>query len=127
MPATIDVVVEIDGADLDPAERVDLARHLQNQLRGVDGASVEPARADQVPRNAKPGEALTVGALALSLAPEAFALVAQLVTGWLSRQRVGVKVTIDDQTLEGTVTQQQRDALVAAFLARTAQPQQPKG
>jgi hypothetical protein len=117
-PATVDVVVEVQGTDLEVGERVGLARLLQSELRNVRGAEVEPARAGAAPAGGKAAEALSIGALVLALAPEAFPLVVQIVTGWLARQRVGIKVTIDDQTLEGTVTPEQRDAIVSAFLAR---------
>jgi hypothetical protein len=41
-----------------------------------------------------------------------------VVASWLSRQPADVKIEIDGQTFAGTVSRKQRDALVAAYLAR---------
>ena len=120
MSEHLDVVVQVDGSDLDDAERVDLARHLRRELDNVAGVRAEPATAGRAPSGAKAGEALTAGALVVSLAPLVFAQLAQILTHWLDRQRVGIKVVIDDQSLDGTVTPEQRDALVEAFLTRAA-------
>jgi len=114
----VDVFVEIDGAELTTAERVDLARQLQGELDALGRARVGSVETDQAPTHTKAGEALTVGALVVSLAPQAYAHLMQILSLWLERQRVGIKLTIDNQTLESTVTEEQRDALVEAFLAR---------
>ena len=119
MPASDEIILVLDGADLDLDERAALTRRLQNELLGLhllDG--VRQVRAGTLPAGAKAGEAITFGALAVSFAPEIAGQLVDFLAGWLRRQRTTMKIQIDGQTLEGQVTQEQRDALVAAYLRR---------
>lgn len=56
--------------------------------------------------------------LAVNLAPVVVPELVGLVTSWLSRQEVDVEVELDGQRLHGSVTRQQRDALVESYLRR---------
>jgi hypothetical protein len=118
MSSIVDLVVVVDGVDVDDAERAELARQLRAELRDSDVDSVEPASAGHLPRSAKSGEAIAFGALAVALAPEVYKQVVGVVTAWLGRQRPGIKVEIDGQVLEGRVSREQGDAIVAAYLKR---------
>jgi ABC-type amino acid transport substrate-binding protein len=73
------------------------------------------------PAGAKSGGLVTWGALAVSLASAgSFQVVVDMVASWLRRQPADIEIEIDGQKLSGTVTREQREALVQAFLARTA-------
>ena len=118
MSGVADVVLVVDGADLDTDERAELARQLRAVLRDTDVDSVELATAGQLPAGVKSGEAIAFGALAVALTPEVYKQVVGVVAGWLRHQRPGIKVEIDGQVLEGQVSREQHDAIVAAYLKR---------
>ncbi|SHN87861.1 hypothetical protein SAMN05660350_04256 [Geodermatophilus obscurus] len=114
--------IEVTGpADTDAQEMDELAHSLRQDLLDVDGIDdARPATAGPAPTGTKAGEALQVGALAVSMAPVALQGVIDVVRHWSSRRPVRkVSVTIGDDTLtlEGATVAQQ-EQLVAAFLDR---------
>jgi hypothetical protein len=121
MDTPMDVRVRLGGDDVDDAERADLARDLQAMLRVLD--EVEDAAlvlGGPTPAGAKSGGVLAWGALVVSLVSAgSFQVVIDTVASWLRRQPADIEIEIDGQRLSGTVTREQRDALVQTFLART--------
>ena len=114
--------IELTGlADTDAQEMDELARSLRQELLAADGIDdARPATAGPAPAGSKAGEALQVGALAVSVAPVALQGVLDVVRHWRSRRPVRkVTVTIGEDTLalEGATAAQQ-EQLVAAFLDR---------
>lgn len=119
MPVADEIIIMVDGAELDADERAALADALRNELLGLDFVDeVRQVRAGALPPGAKAGEAITFGAVAVSLAPEITGHLVDFLAGWLRRQRTPIKIKIDGQVLEGQVNREQRDALVAAYLER---------
>jgi hypothetical protein len=118
--------IEVTGpADTDAQETDELAHSLREELLTADSIDdVRPATAGPAPAGTKAGEALQVGALAVSVAPVALQGVIDVVRHWSSRRPVRkVSVTIGDDTLtlEGATAAQQ-EQLVAAFLDRHGDP-----
>jgi hypothetical protein len=109
--------VSISGDDLHADERADLARQLRGELLDIDVADVQPV-ASPTPSGAKSGAGASFGALLITLAPEILPQVIAVLTSWLRRQHPGVEVEIDGQRFNGTVTPEQRDEFVDAYLKR---------
>jgi hypothetical protein len=119
MPVSDEIILVVDAADLDVDERAVLAGRLRNELLGLDFVDeVRRVSAGALPSGVKAGEAITFGAVAVSLAPEIAGHLLDFLAGWLRRQRAPIKVQIDGQVLEGEVNREQRDAIVAAYLKR---------
>ncbi|GAA1883421.1 hypothetical protein [Asanoa iriomotensis] len=107
-------------ADDDVLDR--MAGDLRAELLELDVDSVDRAGDGPLPANAKAGEVLTAGALLLAVAPGVVEGAMAILASWLSRQPRDVEVEIDGQRFSGTVTREQRAALVAAYLARVGPP-----
>jgi hypothetical protein len=119
------------GTDVDQEELAQLTAQLRRWLLdGLDVGYVRTAPSDgDVPEGAKPGELITVGALALSLAPAVLRPVLHLVETWMQNRPVRtVKVDVDGRVLElGRASPEQQQRLIEAFLAeiRTAPDEHP--
>ncbi|WP_117210512.1 effector-associated constant component EACC1 [Allorhizocola rhizosphaerae] len=106
--------------DMDDSGVADLTRRLRRELidSGVD--DVSPLHnAEPAPQGAKSGEALALGALAVSIAPIAATALFDIIASWLQRQPTDVEIEIGGNRISGRVTREQRDALVQAFLDQT--------
>jgi hypothetical protein len=108
------------GQDGDQEELDQLTLQLRERLLELDVDDVEPVRSGSVPDGAKPVDALTVGALAVTLAPLALRSVLDLVRAWIENRPVRtVSVTLGEDSLEleaASSADQQR--IVDAFLAK---------
>ncbi|MFF4355943.1 hypothetical protein [Streptomyces sp. NPDC001604] len=105
---------ELDGEELDA-----LTRQLRKRLLELDVDDVKVERSDAAPPpGAKPGELISVGALAVSLAPAVFRPALRVVETWLqNRPARTVKVEVDGRTLElGQASPEEQRLLVEAFL-----------
>jgi len=116
----MDVRVRLGGYDVDDAERAELARGLQAMLRDLDEVDEAALVAGgPAPAGAKSGGLVTWGALVVSLASAgSYQVVLDTVASWLRRQSADIEIEIAGQKLSGTVTREQRDALVQVFLAQ---------
>jgi hypothetical protein len=103
----------------DDTELAAMTRNLRAGLLTLDVDDVRPAPGGPAPAGAKAAETVLTGALLVALAPPLIGGVIDVVASWLKRQVIDVEVDIGGHRLKGTVTGQQRDALVAAFLDRT--------
>lgn len=111
-------VVVVGSQNVDVDAQVELARNLRRDLLGADVEDVRPVVSGSPPAGAKSGEAIALGALVVSLAPGLVQAVIDIVASWLRRQPSDIEVEIDGHRLSGQVTQQQREAIVAAYLDR---------
>lgn len=119
MPTSDEIILVVDGADLDVDERATAAGRLRNELLGLDLVDeIRLVTAGPPPSGAKAGEAIAFGAIAVSVAPEIAGHLVDFLTGWLRRQRTDIKIQIDGHVLEGQVSREQRDAIIAAYLER---------
>ena len=110
--------VRVLSGDLDDGRLAEKARNLRSAILATDVDDVRPAAAGAAPAGAKAGEALTVGALVVTLAPPFIEALAAALASWLSRQPADIELEIDGQRFKGHVTKAQRDELVAAYLRR---------
>ena len=115
-PVKIDVRVVLPGADAESVQ--DLVLDLRRAILDTDVDDVRPLAVDATPAGAKSGAALAVGALVVTLAPIVMEGLMTVVSSWLSRQPRDVEIEVDGQRFRGSVTRQQRDELVTAYLRR---------
>lgn len=123
----MDVRVRLGGDDVGDAERAELGRVLQAMLRDLDVVDDAVfAAGGPAPVGAKSGGLVTWGALVVSLASAgSFQVVVDTIASWLRRQPADIEIEIDGQKLSGTVTREQRDVLVQAFLAQIGSGAEP--
>ena len=85
------------GPDTDAREVSELTAQLRQRLLELDVDTVELVRSDEIPEGAKPGDAINLGALPITLAPTILPAVVGLLKDWLAHRPVSTaKVTIDD-------------------------------
>jgi hypothetical protein len=118
MNDTNGLVVRVGGADLGAEQLAEMARNLRNELLVLSVDDVLPISAGPAPDGAKAIEAIALGALIVSMSPKLVGAVVDVVASWLGRQPTDVEVEIDGQRFRGTVTRQQREELVVAYLRR---------
>ncbi|MCI3276615.1 hypothetical protein [Streptomyces cylindrosporus] len=107
------------GDELDVEELDSLTGQLRKRLLELDVDDVKVERSDAAPPpGAKPGELITVGALAVTLAPAVFRPALRVVEAWLRNRPVRtVKVEVDGRILElGQASPEEQRLLVEAFL-----------
>lgn len=117
------LTLAIDGGpDADAREVSELTARLRKRLLELDVERVEPARSADVPAGSKPGDAITIGSLVITLAPAALTAVVGFLKDWLVNRPVrGAKVTIDGDSIELTnVSTADLERLAAAFVERHA-------
>jgi hypothetical protein len=110
----------IGGPDTDREELADVTAQLRRRLLELDVDSVGFIRSEDIPAGAKPGDAVTIGALAVATAPTAMRAVLHVVQTWLeNRPLCGVKVTIGGDSLElSNASRTEQGELVQAFVDR---------
>jgi hypothetical protein len=113
-----DLRLRVASAELASSEVAELTRNLRAELLRLEVDDVRTVSAGSAPAGAKAGELIEVGALVVSLVPVLATAVVEVVASWLRRQPSDIEVDIDGYRLKGQVTREQRDTLVAAFLAR---------
>lgn len=117
------LTLAIDGGPAtDPEEVAEVTGQLRRRLLELDVDSVEPVRRDDVPPGAKPGEAVTIGALVVTAAPIVLRSVVRLVDSWLRNRPVrAVTLTVDGDSLELTnASRTAEQQLTQAFIDRHA-------
>ncbi|MFI7601559.1 hypothetical protein [Actinoplanes sp. NPDC049681] len=115
---TVTLDVRVLGAGLEPERVQESARDLRTAILTTDVDDAKPAPAGPAPAGAKSGDALSVGALVVTLAPSIVEALMGVVASWLSRQPGDIEIEIEGHRLKGHVTRAQRDELVAAYLSR---------
>lgn len=121
--ADTDLTLVIDGGSETDAEEVsNLTTQLRQRLLELNVHKVELVRTAELPEGAKPVDAVTIGALTVSLAPPLLQAVVELVRAWLSSRPIrSAKVTIDGDSIELTgVSEIAQERLTQAFIDRHA-------
>ncbi len=108
--------LRISASGSDDAELMELSRSLRSALLTLDIDDARPLDSGQIEPGAKAGQSFAFGALVVTAAPLLVGGVVDVVVSWLKRQTIEIEIDIGDQRLKSSVTRQQRDALVAAFL-----------
>ncbi|WP_433306616.1 hypothetical protein ACQP2F_21285 [Actinoplanes sp. CA-030573] len=96
------------GDGLDDSRVAELTRNLRETLLDVGDVAVGPA-----------GE--PPGSLVVTPAPVLVTSVLEVIASWLRRQPADVEIGIDGVRFKGTVTYEQRNALVHAYLNRSGE------
>jgi len=114
------LVLRVDGGrDADDEDRAELARRLRKDLLELDVEAVEPVRSRDLPVGAK-GDAVTIGALAVTLAPAALTALTNMLQSWLSR-RERASVTLESRGEKIVVTgnpSKEQQRMIDAFVRR---------
>ncbi|WP_443049551.1 hypothetical protein [Streptomyces sp. HD] len=110
--------------DSDQEELDALTLLLRERLLELDVDRVELASGRTVPEGAKPGAAIAVGALAVTLAPLALRGVLSLLETWLQNRPVRrASITLGDAQLDvEAVSSAEQRRLIDAFLAAHERP-----
>jgi hypothetical protein len=111
--------LRVVGSGLYADELLELTRNLRGELLSLRVDDVEPEIENAAPPGAKAIESVALGALVVSVAPTLAGAVVGVVASWIKRQTLDVEVVIDGQHLRGSVTPEQREEIVAAYLRRT--------
>ena len=108
------------AGDADSAEVAEATQRLRTVLMQTDIKRADPVRGASAPSGAKAGEVITLGALAISLAPTALTTVLDLLRDWVRRdRRREVEVNLDGDVLRlGQASDEQVDRLIEAFIVR---------
>ncbi|MBT3153737.1 hypothetical protein HTV45_23190 [Streptomyces sp. CHD11] len=117
------------GQDSDQEELDELALQLRERLLELDVDGVELSRSGDIPAGAKPVDAITVGALAVTAAPFVLRSVLDLVRTWIETRPVRtVSITLGDDTLDvEAVSSAEQQRLIDAFLAAHGPEPEPAG
>lgn len=95
--------LEVSADDATSDQLDELTRHLLAELRDMDVESAQLASAGPAPDGAKSAEALTAGAIALSVLPAALPKLIDFIQAWAMRgqgRRVKFKGKIAGQAVE---------------------------
>ncbi|MCX5051976.1 hypothetical protein OG895_32430 [Streptomyces sp. NBC_00201] len=113
------MTVTLEGApDSDPVELDELTIQLRAALLELDVDRVEPVRVDETPEGSKPGDAVAVGVLAITLSPIALRGVLRLLETWMANRPVRkVRVVFGDDNIElEQASAEDQRRLVDAFI-----------
>ena len=114
-------------ADPDPdREELDRAtRSLRAELQDLPIDSVSLARAGEVPAGAKAGDAVTLGALTLSLAPIVLPALIEFLKGWMGRKE-GRTIVIRKKTGDAATEIEIKAPLSEAAIANLVEQLSPQ-
>jgi hypothetical protein len=97
---TLSIILD-GGPDTDSEELARLTEDLRHRLLELDVEAVDLVRTDDIPIGAKPIDAFSLGALAVTAAAGTAKAVIDLVRAWITTRPVrGAKVTVDGESLE---------------------------
>ncbi|WP_143074818.1 hypothetical protein [Streptomyces mangrovisoli] len=106
-------------ADSDPEEQEALTLQLRARLLELSVERVELQRSGVVPRGAKPGDVVAVGALVVTVAPIALRSVIRLLETWIRHRpvrTVSVRIGEDSLEMQG-VSSAEQSRLIDVFIA----------
>jgi hypothetical protein len=106
--------------DMDADELDNLTVDLRNALLELDVDAVAPITTNELPIGAKPAEALTVGALAVTTSPVLIASVVRLIQTWIKNRPLRkLTLTIGDDHLEiNQPSRGEQRLVVESFIAK---------
>jgi hypothetical protein len=117
----LDITITLGaGPDSDERELDELTSQLRRQLLELDVESVEAVRSEDVPAGAKPVDVAAIGALAVSLAPNALKQVMAMVEQWVANRRTNsVKVVVGGDSIElANAGRAEQEQLVQMFVEK---------
>jgi hypothetical protein len=91
------------GEDADVDELDQLSRQLRSELEDLDVGTVDLVEASEIPAGAKSAEAVTWGALAITVLPALLPKLVEFLQSWVMRaeeRKVKIKTVTGDQTVE---------------------------
>ena len=115
------LTIAVEGApDSDLEEHARLTTQLRQRLLELEVERVDLVRGGEVPPGSKVADPITIGAIAVTLAPAAIQAVIGLLQSWLKDRPVrSVKLTLGRDSLElGNASPEQLEQLTRAFVAR---------
>ncbi|GGR29007.1 hypothetical protein [Streptomyces netropsis] len=121
------MTVTLEGApDSDLVELDELTVQLREELLELDVDRVEPVRIEETPVGSKPGDAIALGVLAVTLSPIALRGVFRLLETWMTNRPVRkVRVVFGDDSIElEQASAEDQRRLVDAFIG-THEPVSP--
>ncbi|NEB01047.1 hypothetical protein [Streptomyces sp. SID13726] len=126
------MTVSLNGsADSDLVELDELTAQLRAELLELDVDRVDTVRVDEAPAGSKPGEAVALGVLAVTLSPIALRGVLRLLETWMTNRpvrKVRVELGDDSIELEQASAEDQRRLVDAFILAhQPGAPAEPEG
>jgi hypothetical protein len=115
----IELTVLVGQPDAD-AEELDAAtRRLRTELKDLSVDSVSLATAGERPAGAKGGDPVTLGALAISLAPVIVPALVELLKSWMARKEgrtVVIRKSAGARSTEIEITSALSDAAIAELV-----------
>jgi hypothetical protein len=109
-----ELVVSLDaGSGADAQDLAELSQRLREDLREIGVESVESVRGSEAPRGSK-GDAVTLAALAVTLAPAALKGLITLLQSWLTRhERTRLTLQRGDKkiTVSGALSKEQQQVI----------------
>ena len=124
MTARAELTVTIDGSDLEDQELNAITLQLRRQILELDVDAVSLARSSAIPLGSKPADALSLGALVVTIAstPSLMKGVIETIQVWIRDRRVrSAAVDINGDRLELTgLTRKDQSRLVEEFVSRHA-------
>ncbi len=119
-PGPLTLRIELDaGKQAGPEERDEVARALRRDLLELDVDAVErPVR--PAPDGARSGEAIVLGTLLVTLAPQLLTSACAVIEGWIKRRgERSVELELDgDRIVLDNVSDDERHRLLELFVAR---------
>ena len=115
------LTIAVEGApDSDLEEHAQLTTQLRQRLLELEVERVDLVRGGEVPPGSKVADPITIGAIAVTLAPAAIQAVIGLLQSWLKDRPVrSVKLTLGRDSLElSNASPEQLEQLTRAFVAR---------
>jgi hypothetical protein len=111
------------GEDADTAELNQAGRQLRAELLDLDVEDVRLRRAQAPPKGARAGEAVALGGLLTTMAPQAIGQVLDALLNWVSRHsQRSLRLELDGDVLElsNASADEQRRAAEAFFVRHGA-------
>lgn len=102
-PNPINLSLQISAGEADRETLDRLTRDLRNELLDLDVESVELAAGGSAPQGSKGAEALSIGALAISVFPALIPKLVDFLQSWSLRgenRKVNIKVQAQDRSIE---------------------------
>jgi hypothetical protein len=101
--------IHLQGEELDP-ERLDyMTRQLRGELLDLDVEAVDLVQLEELPEGTKAADAVTLGALAVTVLPNFLPKVVEFLQTWTLRgegRKVKVKSQVGDRSIELEYTPQ---------------------
>lgn len=121
MSDSIELTVLVNAVDTDPDALDRATRQLRAELQELPIDSASLVTAGQSPAGAKAGEVVTLGALALSLAPVVLPALIEFLKAWMGRKEgrtIVIRKTTGDTTTEIEIKAPLSESAIASLAQR---------